>query len=137
MYSAITKTRNGYSIDGCKINTGDTVIVNETQTEARIDEYGTLYLEKLIDGVMFDVAPEQFCKPIFYLRPLLKKCPMCGSTVAPKVISNYEMVGMEEEIASVSYTVCCSINNGGCGTCSGYRFTKEETIRLWNTRYNT
>lgn len=57
------------------------------------------------------------------LKKEFKPCSFCGKTKSLKL--------REEDD---EYQVICSANQGGCGSSSGWRKSKEETILLWNTR---
>ena len=60
----------------------------------------------------------------------LKPCPFCNNTNV--------VVGTSKELHgdgnNYEFAVCCDINNGGCGACSGYSTSKIKTIKRWNKR---
>ena len=62
-----------------------------------------------------------------------KPCPFCGNTNV--------VLGSSKEIHGdgndFEFAVCCDINNGGCGACSGYHTNTIEVIKNWNKRSDT
>ena len=60
----------------------------------------------------------------------LKPCPFCNNTNI--------VVGTSKEIhgddCDYEFAVCCDINNGGCGACSGYYQDEAKAIKCWNKR---
>ena len=67
-------------------------------------------------------------KPKIELAP----CPFCGRE-NPALLSAEE-IDKKYEDEPTTYTVCCEMDNGGCGACGGYRDTKEEAVEAWNKR---
>lgn len=64
-------------------------------------------------------------------KPKLKACPFCGSTKAPRLLTENDLKDNGE---FDWYTVCCSATDGGCGAASGYAQSKDEAIKKWNGR---
>lgn len=64
---------------------------------------------------------------------VLKPCPFCGEISPVRVCHASEI---NDGNTSDTYTVICDYRNGGCGSCSGYRESKQETIDIWNNRAN-
>lgn len=60
---------------------------------------------------------------------MLDKCPFCGSSEAPFLITYHGKDGWRDR-----YSVICSYNNGGCGAEGGWYHTKAEAIEHWNMR---
>lgn len=60
----------------------------------------------------------------------LKPCPFCNNTNV--------VLGTSKELHGdgndFEFAVCCDINNGGCGACSGYSIDTITTIKRWNRR---
>ena len=59
----------------------------------------------------------------------LKACPFCGSKDAPRIITRNGKDGWRDR----SYIVC-AWEDGGCGSASGWYYTKEEAAHCWNRR---
>ena len=75
------------------------------------------------------------------LREALNPCPHCGNTHTVKVVSSSEMWDEDADgpyMHTDSYAVICDASApdgpGGCGACSGFKFTVDEAVQLWNTR---
>jgi|GEM_PF-1425715 len=64
----------------------------------------------------------------------LKPCPFCGLTRSLIVGTDKEIEELDRE-GTGYYAVCCNAKIGGCGSASGYKKSKEEAIKLWNTRF--
>ncbi len=62
----------------------------------------------------------------------LKPCPFCGSSSAPVVVDSIEKDGDYDN--PIQYQVVCDWNEVGCGSATGYRYTIEEAVELWNAR---
>ncbi len=62
----------------------------------------------------------------------LQRCPFCGkdSTI---IISQADLW---EDFSTNSdrFTVCCSIDERGCGATCGFHGSVEEAVSRWNTR---
>lgn len=54
----------------------------------------------------------------------LLPCPFCGKT-EPIVQLNKE---------DHQFQIICNVKDGGCGSSCGFEETKDEAIKLWNTR---
>lgn len=65
----------------------------------------------------------------------LQPCPFCGHESSAIVTDNVDMNFMVDT-ELFGYTVLCSglPSVGGCGATCGYRDTKEDAIKHWNTR---
>lgn len=75
----------------------------------------------------------------------LKPCPFCGSIAALTMTDAYalEMCMNSDQIecpayegtgSCCCYTVCCDVNNGGCGAAGGFSETKPGAVEKWNNR---
>lgn len=68
----------------------------------------------------------------------LKPCPFCGDKEAAKIFDQNELNCILEDefgyLDNPSFRVCCSIRNGGCGACGGFRATPEQAAEAWNRR---
>lgn len=60
----------------------------------------------------------------------LAPCPFCGFEGA-KVLTGFQ-VGDNDNAGD--YAVFCAYYDGGCGSASGYRKSREDAIELWNCR---
>lgn len=67
----------------------------------------------------------------------IKKCPFCGSTKAPHVMTAIDVNDCKKCSTDDCFTVCCDIFRGGCGGASGYDDSKNEAIKKWNQRKRT
>ena len=59
----------------------------------------------------------------------LKPCPFCGKS------EHLEILKIEDSKHPKHYKVTCDITSGGCGGIGGYRFSNQEAIEAWNTRF--
>ena len=64
----------------------------------------------------------------------LKPCPFCGDANSLELLSDAEVFECSECSSGESYVVICNYLETGCGANCGYRDTKEEAIKAWNTR---
>lgn len=60
----------------------------------------------------------------------LAPCPFCGFEGA-KVLTGFQ-VGDNDNAGD--YAVFCAYYDGGCGSASGYRKSREDAVELWNCR---
>ena len=58
----------------------------------------------------------------------LLPCPLCGRSDPVAVVDRRFAFGFQS-------AVLCDHEIGGCGTSSGFRDTKKEARKLWNTRH--
>jgi hypothetical protein len=67
----------------------------------------------------------------------IKKCPFCGKDDTPQLYLSSEInsdAPAREPDADDWFAVCCDFNVGGCGGTGGYRPTKAEAVKAWNSR---
>ena len=67
-----------------------------------------------------------------------KPCPFCGQAKTiryvfegPHEITDGKDLGHKP---GDNWAVICPMTIGGCGTRTGYRGTKQEALKVWNTR---
>ena len=60
----------------------------------------------------------------------LKPCPFCNNTNI--VIGTSKELHGDDDVDD--YAVCCNVNSGGCGACSGYSLSIGTAIKRWNKR---
>lgn len=72
----------------------------------------------------------------------LKPCPFCGKSVAEiddakglEACPHYEDCDAAEYEQCEMHAVVCNVHKGGCGASSGYCYTVEDAVALWNRRY--
>lgn len=63
----------------------------------------------------------------------LRACPFCGREVA-KVMTARELFRDEGIEGIGGFYAICGVNEGGCGTSSGWHKTEEEAMEAWNRR---
>ena len=63
----------------------------------------------------------------------LAPCPFCGFEGA-KVLTGFQ-VGDNDNAGD--YAVFCAYYDGGCGSASGYRKSREDAVELWNGSVKT
>lgn len=61
-------------------------------------------------------------------------CKFCGNIKSVRIIDSNEAYERDEDYPM--YAVVCDLNNGGCGSTSGFRETITEAIELWNRSTN-
>ena len=119
----------------------------ETNAEHYYDRISGLTICAIAQSVMAeDIGNEIYCTncnncksclldTIIWLneeyKPKLKACPFCGSTKAPRLLTEDEL---KDNGDPDWYTVCCSAPDGGCGATSGYAQSKDGAIKKWNRR---
>lgn len=62
----------------------------------------------------------------------LLPCPCCGNSKSVSLVDSSE-VDRQDGVGD-SFTVLCDCQHDGCGMSSGFRSTKKEARKLWNTR---
>ena len=60
----------------------------------------------------------------------LEPCPFCGNTDLLVGTSNEIRLDGDED----NFAVCCDVDRGGCGACSGYALSRLKAVEYWNKR---
>lgn len=61
----------------------------------------------------------------------LKPCPFCGRI---DTLSIDDITHRLDDVSIVQYHVVCNANKSGCGSSSGYEYSKNDAVEAWNRR---